>query len=207
MDATTNWAAATTAAMITFSFGSPAAPHFILLLTLAFDSVFLLMESRRYQTYDLWRRRFRTLNRYLIAPALSQRHSLEPELVADRLAGVADDLGRTVPYLSVREAVGYRIHRNYGYIFAVTLVAWLLKLQSQPSPAASVGQLVERAAIGPLPGAAVLVAVGIFMVATGVLATMAPSEGMLDWAEVPSPMSRWLARSRRRPGTSPPGEQ
>ena len=63
MDATTNWAAATTAAMVTFAFGDPAAPHVVLLLAMAFDAIYLVMESRRYQTYDLWRRRFRTLNR------------------------------------------------------------------------------------------------------------------------------------------------
>ena len=71
MDATTNWAAATTAGMVTFAFGDPRAPHVVLLLAIAFDVIFLLMESRRYQIYDLWRRRFRTLNQYLIAPVLA----------------------------------------------------------------------------------------------------------------------------------------
>lgn len=50
MDATTNWAAATAAGMITFAFGTPSSPHFVLLLALVFQGVFLLMESRRYQT-------------------------------------------------------------------------------------------------------------------------------------------------------------
>lgn len=70
MDATTNWAAATTAGMITFSFGDPATPHFVLLLAFAFNCTFLLMEARRYQIFDLWRRRFRLLNRYFVAPEL-----------------------------------------------------------------------------------------------------------------------------------------
>ena len=78
MDATTNWAAATTAAMVTFSFGSVDSPHFVLLLALGFNSVFLLMESRRYQTFDLWRRRFRLLNRYMIAPALTGGEAASP---------------------------------------------------------------------------------------------------------------------------------
>ena len=43
MDATTNWAAATTAGMVTFAFGTPAAPHVVLLLAAAFDLIFLLM--------------------------------------------------------------------------------------------------------------------------------------------------------------------
>jgi len=70
MDATTNWAAATSAVMITFVFGSVNSPHFVLVLALAFDMVFLLMESRRYQVHDLWRRRVRAMDRYLIVPAL-----------------------------------------------------------------------------------------------------------------------------------------
>lgn len=44
MDATTNWAAATGAGMITFTFSTPAAPHYVLLLALFFQLVFLLME-------------------------------------------------------------------------------------------------------------------------------------------------------------------
>lgn len=40
------------------------------MLALVFQFVFLLMALRRYQTFDLWRRRFRVLNRALIVPAL-----------------------------------------------------------------------------------------------------------------------------------------
>jgi uncharacterized membrane protein len=70
MDATTNWAAATSAVMITFALGNVESPHFVLVIAFGFDLVFLLMESRRYQIFDLWRRRFRLLNRHLIVPAL-----------------------------------------------------------------------------------------------------------------------------------------
>ena len=112
MDATTNWAAATTAGMVTFAFGEPNAPHLVLLLAMAFDVVFLLMESRRYQIYDLWRRRFRTLNQFLVAPVLSPGTAPGPEVVQENLARVAADLGRTVPHLVLVDAVGYRIRRN-----------------------------------------------------------------------------------------------
>lgn len=71
MDATTNWAAAVTAGMVTFAFGDSRTPHIVLLLAIGFNVIFLLMESRRYQIHDLWRRRFRTLNQYLIAPVLA----------------------------------------------------------------------------------------------------------------------------------------
>ena len=106
MDATTNWAAATTAAMVTFTFGAVNSPHFVLLLAVGFNCVFLLMESRRYQTFDLWRRRFRLLNRHLIAPVLQGAPpEMDPEQ-REALRRVADDLGSMFPDLPLRHAIG-----------------------------------------------------------------------------------------------------
>src|SRR5690606_31821687 len=107
MDATTNWAAATTAAMVTFSFSTPDSLHFTLLLAAGFDVMFLLMESRRYQIFDVWRRRFRLLNRYIIAPELGAA-SGDAAMQAEALRRVGIDLGRLVPNLSLLQAVGYR---------------------------------------------------------------------------------------------------
>ena len=205
MDATTNWAAATTAAMITFSFGTPQAPHIVLLLSLAFDTVFLLMESRRYQVYDLWRRRFRTLNQHLVAPVLRGETGTVPnDEVRAGLAAVAEDLGGTVPHLSLFHAIGYRIRRNYGFLFLLVMLAWSLKLELHPVPTASVRELVDRAAVGAVGGPAVVVAIASFMAIAFVLALRAPGERMIRWSAVPSPYEQMLARSRRfipgRPG-------
>lgn len=205
MDATTNWAAATTAAMVTFSFGSVDSPHFVLLLALGFDGVFLLMESRRYQIFDLWRRRFRMLNRFLIAPVLAGEESVDVAAQGAALAQVAEELGRLVPHLGLAQAVGYRIRRNYAYLLAVGFVAWLLKLEVHPTPAASFAELVRRAAIGVFPGLAVLALVLGTGVAALVLALRAPSEQMLNWADVPAPLHRWMTRAPRfrgRPGST-----
>lgn len=199
MDATTNWAVATTAVMITFSFNAVASPHFVLLLALAFDAMFLLMESRRYQTYDLWRRRFRTLNQYLIAPVLLQRESIPADTIREQFSRIAADLGRTVPHLSLADAVGYRIRRNYGYLFSIALLAWLLKLEIHPVAATGLAELLPRAQIGAFPGSAVVGVVGAFVILAAVLALRAPTERMLDWAEVPSLLDRWLTRSRSGP--------
>jgi uncharacterized membrane protein len=196
MDATTNWAVATTAGMMTFTFTNAHAPHFVMLMALAFDAMFLLMESRRYQVFDLWRRRFRTLNHYLIAPTLTGGETATPEEMQKQYAAIAVDLGRTVPHLGLVDAVGYRIRRNYGYLFALGLLAWLLKLEVHPSTATSLGEFVHRAAVGVLPGPVILAAVAAFVVLAAWLAVRAPSEGMLNWAEVPSPLGRWLKYSR-----------
>lgn len=197
MDATTNWAAATSAGMITFTFGSVTAPHYVLLIALAFQLVFLLMESRRYQIFDLWRRRFRTLNRMFIVP------SLQGTPLADdaALQALARDLGRTVPHLSLVHAVGYRVRRNYGYLFVITLVGWLLKLEMQPQPARSVAVLLERATIAFLPGWLVVGVAIAAMAAVLWLALIATGSDILDWEEVAPPLHRWTAGRRAGRGT------
>lgn len=193
MDATTNWAAATAAGMITFAFGTPTSPHFVLLLALTFQAMFLLMESRRYQSFDLWRRRFRTLNRYLVAPALRE----DPEVLAESDAALSDlamDLGRTVPHVGLLAAAGFRIRRNYGYLFLVTLAAWVLRLDMLAAPGTGVGGVVGQARIGAVPGALVIALVGMAALSGTVLALLAPSEQMLAWSPSPPPLERFRPR-------------
>lgn len=197
MDATTNWAAATTAAMVTFAFGDPAAPHVVLLLAMAFDTIFLVMESRRYQTYDLWRRRFRTLNHYFIAPTLGPGAGPSEAEVRENLALLAADLGRTVPHLGIADAVGYRIRRNYGFLLLLVLAAWLLKLQMHPTSTATWTVMIERAAVGIAPGEWIAGAVAALALLGLVLAIRAPSEQMLNWTSLPTPAGRLLGGWRR----------
>lgn len=196
MDATTNWAAATTAGMVTFAFGDQRAPHIVVLLAIGFNVIFLLMESRRYQIYDLWRRRFRTLNQYLIAPVLAPDETRDPAVIEAHLARIAADLGRTVPYLSLVDAIGYRLRRNYAYLLSIVVVAWIAKLELHPDPVGGSGVLFDRAAIGGIPGTAVAAAVGVFVLSCVGLAARAPSEQMLNWTAVPSAADRLLAIAR-----------
>lgn len=202
MDATTNWAAATTAAMVTFAFGDPAAPHVVLLLAMAFDAIYLVMESRRYQSYDLWRRRFRTLNHYFIAPALGSGAGPSDVEIRENLALLADDLGRTVPHLGIVQAVGYRIRRNYVFLFLVVLAAWLLKLQMHPTSAGTWAVMIERAGVGIVPGEWVTGAVAALALLGLVLAIRAPSEQMLNWTTLPTPAGRLMGGWRRTPARS-----
>lgn len=196
MDATTNWAAATTAAMVTFSFSAPETPHFTLLLAAAFDVMFLLMESRRYQIFDLWRRRFRLLNRHIVAPALGGPGEVDSQARSAGLSAIGVELGRLVPHLSLTQAVGYRIRRNYGYVFTIVVIAWLLKLEVHPTSAPNLGAVVDRASIGLLmPGGLVMVIVlGASLIATA-MALAAPTERMVDWEDLPSPLRRMVFRT------------
>ncbi|MFQ5679853.1 MAG: DUF2270 domain-containing protein [Gemmatimonadota bacterium] len=189
LDATTNWAVVTTAAVITFAFGNRQAPHFVVLVTLVFDFFFLLMETRRYQMYNLWQRRIRTLHRFLIAPVF--RTDDESRVLSEeKLAGLAADLGRTVPAIPLLGALGYRIRRNYGPLVTIVLLTWLLKLYIHPQVAAHVPEFVHRAAVGLIPGRWILAAVTIFFTCFAFLAIRAPSEQMSEWRELPAPIDR-----------------
>lgn len=195
MDATTNWAAATTAGMITFTFGAES-PHFVLLLSLAFDTTFLVIESRRYQTYHLWRRRFQALNRYVVAPTLAAHRAPETDVLRAEFQDLASDLGRSAPYISLREAIGYRIQRNYGAIFAIVFLAWLMKLLTGPRAAVSTAELLDRAAVGPVGGVWIWAGVVTYLLGAIVLALTAPSERMVDWHPRAPALNRWLSRWR-----------
>lgn len=194
LDATTNWAVLTTAAVVTFAFGDPARPHFVLLLALVFATLFLVMESRRYQAYHVWRQRVQSLHRFLVAPALLGEPA-DVERIEEGLGEIAAHLASSRPRITMLEAIGYRIRRNYGPLFTVVILTWGLRLWSSPVPATSVSDVVERAAVGVVPGSVTLVAVAMFFVACVAAAITAPSEVLVDWESRPSPVQRLIGRT------------
>ena len=56
------------------------------------------------------------------------------------------------------EAIGRRLRRNYGWIFAIQVVAYVGKLMIHPCRSTSLGEVWQRASIGPIPGQLVLLA-------------------------------------------------
>lgn len=200
LDATTNWAVVTTAAVLTFAFGSGETGHYVILVALLFDSFFLFMETRRYQTYNLWQRRIRVLHRFLVAPALTELPEQSRETRDQKLGELAADLGRTVPAISLFGALGYRVRRNYGPLITLVIVTWTLKLYIHPLPAASWATYVERAQVGLVPGSAILLGVGVFFALFVFLAIRAPSEQMEAWVELPAPIDRLMPSGIRLPG-------
>ncbi|MDX1579479.1 MAG: DUF2270 domain-containing protein, partial [Gemmatimonadota bacterium] len=97
LDATTNWAVITTAAVLTFAFSGRETPHFVMLLALLFVLFFLYMETRRYQAYNLWQRRIRVLHRALIVPALRPPEEVDEELIDTLFRKLADDFATWLP--------------------------------------------------------------------------------------------------------------
>ena len=208
LDATTNWAVVTTAAVITFAFGEAQAPHYVLLMALVFTSLFLVMESRRYQIYRVWEVRIRSLHQFVMAPALRGEAVGGASAVQDEegdalaaaeagLAQIADHLASTRPRISLFQAAGYRIRRNYGPLFTIVLLAWMLKLWASPEPISSLATFVERASVGILPGEWILGGAALFFLSSIIAALAAPSEHMIDWSEEASPAGRLIRRARR----------
>ena len=160
LDATTNWAITTTAAVVSFGFSSPATPHVVLLVGVWMVTSFLLIEARRYRYYDLWIRRLRLLESGYWAPML-RREPADP----DALKELALEMARPRIQLSLISALATRMNRIYGPILLVLLLSWLAKLYSLPSHPASLGEMVQRAHIGPVPGHAVMGVMVLFVLA------------------------------------------
>ena len=167
MDTTTNWAIGATAAIVTFVLGNEQAPHFVVYIAALLTLGFLRLEARRLTFYHLWQQRVLLLENGLVRPALSPGRvpdeaddvlPSEDEVSADpdALASALDvHLGQTIPSMPGIKAIARRLRRIYLYLFVVQFLGWTLKLWIHPEPPASVLELVPRAHIGVLPGAAV----------------------------------------------------
>jgi uncharacterized membrane protein len=151
MDATTNWAIGATAALISFTLGNAATPHFVVYIAVLLTLSFLFLEARRLTFYHLWQQRVLLLEEGLVRPALRSESS-ESNDEFDLESALAPQLGRTVPSMPIAKAVARRLRRIYLYLFGVQLIAWIFKLSSQPTPASSFHELVSRAHVGAIPG-------------------------------------------------------
>ncbi len=162
LDATTNWSVVTLGLALSISYANPNASPVPLLLVGWLIAVFLVFEARRYRYFNVWRARCRWIETNFYAPLLLRSHRPDPGQWQDILA--ADYL--TPQYhISFWRALGRRLRRNYGYIFAFQALAYLGKVAIHPAPIASLADFFERTAIGPVPGV-VNLAIGALFHAT-----------------------------------------
>lgn len=164
LDPTTNWAIVTTGAMLSLGFSSPDHSHVTLLLALVLVSIFLGFESRRFRYFDVWRSRVRMIEENFWIPMI-RRNLVSPR--SDWREFVAEDLDCPTFKLSFREAAGIRLRYNYLWIFLAILAAWIAKVHIHPTPARHFGEVLERMAIGPIPGPVVLA--GVLLLYAGAL--------------------------------------
>jgi uncharacterized membrane protein len=122
-------------------------------------SVFLLFEARRYRYFNVWRARARLLETDFYAPMIRgegvRRDPSWTELLAK-------DYVDPRYHISFARAIGRRLRRTYAWIFVIQAIAYYGKLAIHPVPLTSFADVLERAAIGPIPGSLVIAAGVLF---------------------------------------------
>src|SRR5688572_15068298 len=153
LDTTTNWAVATTGIALSVAFSHAENSPLPLVLIGLLVMVFLGIEARRYRYFDIWRTRVRLLEVGLYVPILRGK-GVSTDESWNRL--LAHDYARLRFHISYWEAMGRRLRRNYAWIFLIQGISYLAKILVHPTPVLTLDGLWTRAAIGPLPGQAVL---------------------------------------------------
>lgn len=153
LDATTNWSIVTLGLALSMAYADPRASAVPLLLVGWLIAVFLVFEARRYRYFNVWRARCRWIETNFYAPLLLRTHKPDPGRWQDILA---HDYLTPQYHISFPRALGRRIRRNYGYIFAFQAFAYLGKIVIHPTPLDRFEDIFTRAAIGHFPGVVIL---------------------------------------------------
>jgi uncharacterized membrane protein len=155
LDQTTNWAVVTTGLAMSLTFSGPYASPLPLILVGLLVIVFLLLESRRYRYFNVWRARCRLMETDIYGPMLrGEGVSLDGRW--NTL--LANDYERPHFHIGYMRAIGRRLRSNYAYILSIQALAYYGKLAIHPTPAGTWHTFVERAAVGPVPGLIVVLA-------------------------------------------------
>lgn len=169
LDTTTNWAVLTTGAAISFAFTrSVAEDHRVLVLDVLLVTLFLYIEARRDRYYELWSYRVRLMETDFFASMLVP--PFHPS--ADWAESLAESLLHPQLAVSMREALGRRLRRNYLWIYAVLGLAWMGKVWLHPEPTSSWAEIMRRASIGGVPGEAMFAAIVVFNLAMVLLSVL-----------------------------------
>ena len=111
--------------------------------------VFLVFEGWRYRYFNVWRARARWMETHFYAPMLrGEGVSLDhgwPQILAR-------DYCEPRHHISLARAVGRRLRRNYIWILGIQALAYYGKIAVHPTPIANLGELIQRASVGPIPG-------------------------------------------------------
>jgi len=158
LDHSTNWAVVTTGIALSATYSSGEASPLPMVLVGLLVTVFLLFEARRYRYFNVWRARARLLETDFYAPMIRGEGV---RLDSDWTALLANDYRHPHYHISYPRAIGRRLRRTYAWIFLIQAIAYYGKLAIHPVPLATFGDIWQRAAIGPIPGAWV-VGAGVF---------------------------------------------
>ncbi|EMA45398.1 DUF2270 domain-containing protein [Halococcus saccharolyticus] len=153
LDETINWAVTIIAAVLVYAF-STEGNHVILLTGMVVITMFLAIEARRYQAYDVYRARARLLQENLFANTLDPSQGVEHRNWRRELSEDYRNPTIKTPYT---EALARRLRRIYLPFLLLMLAAWLFKLT-----AFSTRPVIEAARVGSVPGFVVFGIVGTF---------------------------------------------
>lgn len=168
LDNTTNWAVVTTGIALSLTYADADASPLPLFLVLLIVAVFLGLEARRYRYFNVWRARCRLMETDFYAPMVAGE-GVARDGHWDVL--LSTDLRIPKFHVSYLISIGRRLRRNYAYIFGVNAVAYCGKLIIHPTPMVTMADFFERAALGPIPGEAV-VAFGVLFHTTWLAITL-----------------------------------
>src|SRR5215217_6161339 len=156
LDTTTNWAVVATGATLSISFSQPSVHHGVIILNTLLVTWFLFIEARRYRYYELWSYRVRLMETDFYAAMLVPPFHPSPEWAES----LAENLLMPSFPISMWEAFGRRLRRNYLWIFLILFISWIGKSYLFPEPAQTLQEFVSRGAVGPIPGN-IIVAFGL----------------------------------------------
>lgn len=156
LDTTTNWAVVATGATLSIAFSQSNVHHSIILLNTLLVLWFLYIEARRYRYYELWSYRVRLMETDFYAAMLVPPFHPSPEWAEN----LAENLLTPSFPISMWEAFGRRLRRNYYWIFLILLASWVAKIWLFPEAPNNVSEFLNRAAVGPFPGE-VMIALGV----------------------------------------------
>jgi uncharacterized membrane protein len=166
LDTTTNWAVVTTGAALSIAFSQPNIHHGIIILNTLLVTWFLFIEARRYRYYELWSYRVRLMETDFFAAMLVPPFHPSP----DWAESLAENLLAPSFPISMWEAFGRRLRRNYLWIFLILGIAWIAKTWLFPEPPADLAEFITRGAVGSVPGQ---IMIGLGLVYYAFLAVLA----------------------------------
>jgi len=159
LDNTTNWAVAGLGVAMSISFSHTEASSLPILLIGGLMVVFLFFEARRYRYFNVWRARCRWLETNWYPPMLLGKGcpcGTGWEKV------LSQDYREPQYHITLARASGRRLRRTYFCVLTIQALAYFGKIIIHPTPVTSFGEFVQRAAIGPIPGEAILAAGVLF---------------------------------------------
>jgi len=179
LDTTTNWAVVATGATLSVAFSQPDIHHSIIILNTLLVIWFLFIETRRYRYYELWSYRVRLMETDFYAAMLVPPFHPSPEWAES----LAENLLSPRFPISIWEAFGRRLRRNYAWIFLILYAAWVAKIWLFPQPAVDLAEFVQRSAVGPVSGE-IMIALGFGLYAFLLIVALATINMTLATGEV-----------------------